>query len=372
MVTISFTGDILCSPRMTEACGKDYSSIFGKATKLGNCDYLVGNLETPVAGEALRYTHQRYCFNTPETILDALGECGFDLFTLANNHCMDRGEEGIVQTLQNCHDRGFETIGIYATQEERDRVFVKDFDGLRVAFINYTYGTNAFAHGNFLTHPYMVNLFQPEETRPGSIHLLNDYAQIEREVNAIYGEGEGYEYVAPYLDRLQDDIARAKAAADYVIVVMHSGSQYVQPVDAYSAYLAEKIKQWGADIIVGHHQHIVQESENKDGYLKIFCLGNFLYDQLIEGDGYYFDSPLFNVVFHLSLDKKENGEIEAKKSFSIYTTVKNEQGVPCPIDAYDVYRQKDEVYLAQTLVSFANLFAGEQLYTQVQERYELP
>jgi hypothetical protein len=71
--------------------------------------------------------------------------------------------------------------------------------------------------------------------------------------------------------------------------------------------LAEKIKEYGADIIVGHHQHLIQSCDTKDDYLKIFCLGNFINDQFIEGDGYYFDSPLYNAVFHLSLDKKEDG-----------------------------------------------------------------
>ncbi len=372
MVTISFTGDMMCSPRMTRVSHMDYSSVFDKAKKLATCDYLVGNLETPVAGEALQYTYQRYCFNTPASYLTAIKECGFDLVTLANNHCMDRGEEGIIRTLENCERAGLETIGVYATEADRHRIFIKELDGIRVAFINYTYGTNAFAHHTFLEHPYMVNLFQPEETLPGSIHLLNDYAQIAREVQTIYGEGKGYEYVRPYLEQLQDDISRAKREADYVIMVMHSGSQYVEEVDAYSRFLAEKIKEWGADLIVGHHQHIVQSCDTSDGYLKIFCLGNFLYDQIIEGDGYYFDSPLYSIVFHLALEKTADGSIVAKKSFSIYTTVKNAQGLPCPIDAYDVYRLKDEVYLKETLVSIANLFAGGQYYTDVQERYELP
>ena len=372
MVTISFTGDIMCSPRMTRLSHMNYSPLFAWAKKLAACDYLVGNLETPIAGELLKYTHERYRFNTPESYLTAIRECGFDLVTLANNHCMDRGEEGIIRTLENCQRAGLETIGIYATEEDRHRIFVKEFDGIRVAFINYTYGTNAFAHHTFLKHPYMVNLFQPEETLPGSIHLLNDYAQIESEVQAIYGEGEGYDYVRPHLEQLQDDMKRAKEEADYVIMVMHSGSQYVEEVDAYSKFLAEKIREWGADLIVGHHQHIVQSCDTSDGYLKIFCLGNFLYDQIIEGDGYYFDSPLYNIVFHLALERKEDGRVLAKKSFSIYTTVKNADGLICPIDAYDVYCQKDEVYLKETLLSIANLFAGGQYYTEVQERYELP
>lgn len=361
----------MCSPRMTDLSGKDYSELFSRAEKLKDCDYLVGNLETPIAGEDMKYTHERYCFNTPASYLTALKERGFDLLTLANNHCMDRGEAGILKTLEACKDAGLETIGIYATKEERDRVFVKSLGDIKVAFVNYTYGTNAFAHHTFLEHPYMVNLTQPEETLEGSVHLLNSYEKIAEDVERIYGSGEGYEYVRPYLDRLESDIKRAKQAADYVIMILHCGSQYIEAVDPYSSFLAQRIREFGADIIVGHHQHIIQSCDLSDGYTKIFCLGNFMDDQFIEGDDYYFDSPIYNAVFHLSLDKKPDGTVEAQKSFSIYTTVKNFEGLPCAIDSYDVFKQKDEVYLGQNILRAANLFAGSEKYTEVSERYEL-
>ena len=372
MAKISFTGDIMCSPNMTKIANGDYSSVFSRAYKLRDCDYLVGNLETPIAGEEMKFTHERWCFNTPESYLDSLKACGFDMFTLANNHCMDRGEEGIVKTLENCHAAGFETIGIYATQEERDALFIKEIDGIRVAFINYTYGTNAFAHHRFLEHKYMVNLSQPEETLDGSIHLLNSYEQISREVESIYTRGEGYKLVKPYLDQLESDVKRAKEAADYVVAVMHNGSQYIREIDSYSLFLAEKIKQFGADIVVGHHQHIIQSCmTDDDGYFKIFCLGNFMCDGKIAADGFYFDSPIFSAVFHLTLTRGEDGKIEAKKSFSIYTTVKDSAGMPCAIDSYDVYKTRDDTYLREMIVRHANWFAGSDKYTAVQEVYEL-
>lgn len=372
MADITFTGDIMCSPRMTTLANGDYSSVFNKAYKLKNCDYLVGNLETPIAGEELKYTYERYCFNTPDSYLDALKDCGFDLLTLANNHCMDRGEEGIRKTLEACKSKGFETIGIYATEEDRNTVFVKTLDGIRVAFINYTYGTNAFAHHRFLEHKYMVNLSQPEETLDGSIHLLNSYSQIASDVERIYARGESCDLVRPYLKQLENDIKRAKECSDYVIAVMHNGSQYIREIDPYSLFLAQKIKEFGADLIVGHHQHLIQSCDiGDDGYLKIFCLGNFMCDGRIDGDDYYFDTPLFNAVFHLSLSRRDDGTIGVKKSFSIYTTVKDAQGLPCAIDSFDVYAKRNETYLREKILRYANWFAGSEKYDRVMERYEL-
>lgn len=372
MVNISFTGDILPNERMNNILNGDYSKCFKKAGKLKNCDYLVGNLETPVAGKELIYTHERYCFNTPDGILDALKETGFDMLTLANNHCMDRGEEGILNTLESCRRYGFDTIGLYASAEERNRVFVKETDGIKIAFINYTYGTNAFAHGRFLEHPYMVNLFQPEETKKGSIHLLNDYKQIAEDVKRIYMEkSDEYEFAEPYLKQLESDIKKAKAEADYVIVIAHNGGQYIEKVDPYSIFIAEKIKEFGADIIVGHHQHIIQACDNTDDYLTIFCLGNFLYDNRICDGEDYFDKPSYNAVFHLGLSKNEQGKIETKKAFSIYTTMTDKNGVPIIIDSSDLFTIKDETHLFSDILHYANLFAGEEKYTNIQERYEL-
>ena len=122
---ISFTGDIMCSHKMLNVGAEDYSCMFAEIEdELKTADYLVGNLETPIAGKELLYTYERYCFNTSEIYLDALKKCEVDLLTLANNHALDRDEEGIVKTLDNCRSRGFDTIGIYKTKEERD--FISD------------------------------------------------------------------------------------------------------------------------------------------------------------------------------------------------------------------------------------------------------
>ena len=369
---ISFTGDILPSERINSIAKGDYLFCFSKDVKPKNCDYLVGNLETPIAGESLRYTHERYCFNTPEGLLDALKESGFDMLTLANNHCMDRGEEGIVNTLDNCARYGFDTVGIYKSEEDRNKPFIKEINGIRIAFINYTYGTNAFAHHRFLEHPYMVNLLQPEETKLGSIHLLNGYNEIADDLNRIYfDKSEEYEYAKSYLAQLENDIKSAKREADYVIAIIHNGGQYVEDVDPYNIFIAEKIKEFGADIIVGHHQHIIQKSDITDDYTKIFCLGNLFYDNRIDSDDCYFDKPLYNAVFHLSLTKNEQGKIEATQSFSIYTTMTDKRGLPVVINSADVYKIKPESHLKSDILHYANLFAGKEKYYEVKDRYEI-
>lgn len=372
MAKITIIGDMLCSPRMTEIANGDYGALFAKANKLKNCDYLIGNLETPIAGEALKYTYERYRFNTPTAFLDAIKDCGFDMLTLANNHCMDRGEEGLFNTIQTCKEKGFDVIGAYESAEERQKIFIKEIDGIKIAFLNYTYGTNAFAHGTFLENSYMVNLIQPEETKKGSIHLLNEYAQIREDVERIYsGENDEYLAVKPYLEQLERDIMLAREQSDFVIMLLHCGGQYIQEVDPYSIFITEKIRQFGADMVIGNHQHIIQSCDLTDGYLKVFCLGNFMYDHRVVCDGYYFDSPSYNAVLHLDLTKDETGKVEAEKSFSIYTTAFGDNGLPMAMDSADVFRIKNETYIKNQILSSANLFAGKQCYKEVEERYKL-
>lgn len=98
-----------------------------------------------------------------------LKKAGLNLLCLANNHIMDRGEQGILNTLENCRELGVDTVGAFKTANERNKIYVKNIGGIKVAFLNYTYGTNAFARHRYSEHKYMVNLFQPEESKEGSV-----------------------------------------------------------------------------------------------------------------------------------------------------------------------------------------------------------
>lgn len=366
---ISFTGDLLCYPSITEGLGGKYDFCFENGAKLKECDLLVGNLETPVAGEELKYTHERYCFNTPTEFIEAMKRCGFDLLTLANNHAMDRGEKGILKTLENCRRAGFDTVGMYATKKERDTLYIKELNGIRVAIINYTYGVNSFAHKRFFDHKYMVNMFQPEETLPGSIHLLNSNEEIGADLDRIYfGDGKEFELVKPYLEQLEDDIKRAKEEADCVIMVMHSGGQYNDEVDPYTRFIAQKIKEFGADIIVGHHPHIIQKSRVEDGYLTVFCLGNLLDDPVLVGEKDI--DHTFSAVLHLTIEKDEKGKVSIKRQFSIYRVTVNE-GIPQINDSYDLYTANPDPRLERDILHFANRFANTDGIKAVAERYDI-
>ena len=377
-VTISFTGDLLYQNPMNDLCktedGYDYMPLHKQVWgRLPDTDYLVGNLESPVAGSDIGgYTCERYCFNTPDSVLDALKKIGFDLLSLANNHAMDRGQEGILATLAACERAGIDHIGLYRTSEESQASFVRNIGGIRVGFVNATYGTNAFAHHRFLDadKKYMVSMTQPEETLPGSIHLLLDLDEIERKTHELY-DGPVSPLVAPYLQRLKEEIQRTKAQSDYVVMLLHSGGQYNTVPDAYTKMLAQKIKEYGADIIVCNHPHIILPSTlEEDGYFTAYCLGNLM-DMC---PGAEMDCPVnpdFSVVLNLTLCKQPDGSIQQHLSFRLFQLIfdENRQAAPHSVDTFDQWVKHPSDAYRQQILQYANCFMPGKNYDMPQAEY---
>lgn len=168
---ISFTGDIMAwIPQNRIAYRRDgynYSSTFTRVVPiLSESDVVVGNLETPIAGEKLGYTspYDETIFNTPIKFAKAIKEVGVNVVTLANNHCLDRGKEGLFNTVKNVRSVGLKTLGCYLTKEESDDSFVLDIDGCKLSLLSYTYGTNSQWRNNELKpeDDWCIDLFRKE------------------------------------------------------------------------------------------------------------------------------------------------------------------------------------------------------------------
>ena len=110
LIRITFVGDIMCERPLLKAYfmnkGYDFRPVFEATKKLFNeSDFVIGNLETVFAGKEVGYTNSLYSFNTPDEFLDALKESGIDLFLTANNHCLDRGIDGLKRTIHELDSR---------------------------------------------------------------------------------------------------------------------------------------------------------------------------------------------------------------------------------------------------------------------------
>lgn len=223
----------------------DFMHNFQDAKKYfaGN-DLVIGNLELTFGGPDRPYASFP-CFNTPDSFLDAVKDAGFTLLTTANNHSMDTGKAGLIRTLDKLDAYGIEHFGTYRSQEERDKIFYKDVNGIRFAFLSYTYGTNGIP----VPDSYLVNLIEEDTMVP--------------------------------------DIREARKNADVVVVMPHMGNEYESyPRDIFVDW-ADMMFEAGADIVLASHPHVLQKMEYRkvdhgngvhDGFL-IYSLGNFISSQ---------------------------------------------------------------------------------------------
>ena len=159
----------MCEEPLQKACrhgfSYDFDPLFDGCRKLfSESDYVIGNLETVFAGKEAGYTNQLYSFNTPDSFANALAKSGVDMVTTAQNHILNRDKPGLLRTLKVLDEVGVEHIGTYVSEEERNKVFVKEFDGYKVAFLNYVQSTNLDDSPFILDESeyYLVNLLMPQ------------------------------------------------------------------------------------------------------------------------------------------------------------------------------------------------------------------
>ena len=244
-------GDIMVHDRQLESAYRreaqsyDFSEWFAPLQPyLREGDLVVGNLETTLAGENLYFSGYP-AFNSPESLAVDLKEAGFHVVSTANNHCLDRGERGIVKTIEHLEAAGLYFFGTARTREERDRFLTLRKNGITVVFLAYTYGTNGIPIPE--GKDYMVNMLEE--------------------------------------DLIRRDIKKARDQADLLVVSLHWGHEYQREPYTGQQKLAEKIIGWGADLILGSHPHVLQPVEfirtpsGREGVVA-HSLGNLVSDQM--------------------------------------------------------------------------------------------
>lgn len=241
--TIIFAGDAMQHQSQLDASRRGiewaYDDCFARvAPWIKQADYAVVNLETTLAEK--NFTGYP-CFASPDAYAKALADAGFDLFLNANNHTLDRRDKGLRRTLDVLDSMRVDHIGTYTDKSARERniPFVRNINGFKVGFLNYTYGTNGIKiQGN----------------------VAVDY--IDR-------------------DKIAADIAATrKAGAELVVVLPHWGDEYHLVNNRNQASLAQYMLDNGADMVIGMHPHVIQPMEmrrHKDGLSPVvYSLGNFI------------------------------------------------------------------------------------------------
>ena len=328
----------------------DYSPTFQCVRALlKDADYTVGNLETTLAGAGAEYTNALCSFNTPDIFADVLADAGFNMLSTGNNHCLDRGVEGLRRTLDVLDAAGLEHVGTARTPEEAEKPFIRRIGGISIGFISSTYGTNADANRCFLSEEtaHSVLLSMPQESLPGSIRPLDPMETIAENV-AKLPPGD-----SPELAQIRKRIAAAKAAgAEYLICLMHSGGQYNPEPDAYTEMLVGKLIEYGADMIVGLHPHIIQKCGMRKGIPVFYCLGNFLTSDYLTWAQYH-PEQLNSILLKPVLRRIGGKVVMTRSKFSVTRSIRLPDGKWCAVPLYEQMMQaadpKEKDFLAAEL-----------------------
>lgn len=199
------------------------------------------NQETICAGEEFGLSHYPQ-FNGPTQILDAVANTGFNWLAASSNHSLDKGSDALLAELNYLHENypDISVTGAYRSEEESNQYIVREVNGIKVGLLGYTYGLNGIP--------------LPEDM-PWLVELINE-------------------------DQIQKDMEALSKISDVQIVSMHWGTEYHTEIEADQQALAQKMNEWGVEVIIGTHPHVIKPAEiiqgEKQDTLCYYSLGNFL------------------------------------------------------------------------------------------------
>jgi poly-gamma-glutamate capsule biosynthesis protein CapA/YwtB (metallophosphatase superfamily) len=243
-IEILLVGDLMLGRNVRSVVNKygsgDYRYLFANIKEtLTSADIVFGNLEGPISNVG-EDGGGRYSFRFSPTAIPAIKDAKFDVLSLANNHALDWGRDAICDSANRLMDKGIAPIGAGCNEKEANRPFIIEINGSRLAFMAFTeFGTWGAA----------------EIDKPGLSKWDTDY--ISNRVRSI----------------------KDLNGADVVFVSLHWGDEYQSRSSKEQQALGQLLIDVGADVIVGHHPHVIQEIERyKNGWI-IYSLGNFIFDQ---------------------------------------------------------------------------------------------
>ena len=257
--TIGMVGDVLLHNPIYRYSSFDFA-FEAVQEKMSGVDFLLANQESMPGGVELGLsTYPK--FNSPKHILPALQTAGVDMITLANNHTFDKGEVGVRKSIEHAREYGMPYVGAYNSFRDRKTERIVEVNGIKIGILAYTYGTN-----------------------------------VELDL-------KDKEYLVNYInkDRITREIAAIKPSVDVTIVSLHWGPEYSINTSDNQQQLAEHVANSGADVIFGHHPHVLQRYDEIGNTKVFFSLGNFYSAQP-------FDYTNFGGIARLSVTKEQTGD----------------------------------------------------------------
>ncbi len=238
-LVIQAIGDIAFTPHVDEFLlpnGNDYPFI-GLRTQLRSANFTIGNLEGPIAEGGIPYQGKQFVFRMRPSVAAILKHAGVELVSLGNNHTLDQGPSGLLETIQHLKAAGVDYAGAGENLDEARKPAILTRGGRTIGFLSYS-----------LTYP---EAFWATPSGPGTVF--------------------GHEHF------VRDDVRQLAKKVDIVIVAFHWGSEKQVAAKPYQRSLARIAVSAGADLVIGHHPHVVQGIEVIDGVPVYYSLGNGLF-----------------------------------------------------------------------------------------------
>ncbi len=243
-ITLVFTGDIMLDRGVEYIIeqNNDWKLPFLKIAQfIREADLAFGNLESVISDKGTK-VGSIYSFRADPQTIEGLVFAGFDVLCLANNHAFDYTSEALIDTIIRLKLADISSIGADMTEETAFAPLIKEVKDLKIAFLAYT----NLGYSNW---------------RAGS-------------------DSPGIAWISEEdLPQIQEDIEKAKQESDILIVSLHAGTEYEPEPDQFQKDFSRMAIEAGADLVIGHHPHVVQPYEQYQNGWIFYSLGNFIFDQ---------------------------------------------------------------------------------------------
>ena len=329
-ISISFVGDLIMLENQVKAGYNgsfyNFNKMFSYTNKyFENSDYTIGVLEGPCASGSYSVGNfndgKNVYLNYPKEFIDSIKGSGIDLVTISNNHILDKGLEGVKETVNNLNERGLDYIGY---KERYKIVTIKD---LKVGILAYTYGSN------YYTEDKLYKLDITNMIVPTTSHLFED---IKKSV-------------------INDFETLKKQNVDLIIVLPHMGSQFALKQNDMQKTWNKIFAENGASIIFGDHSHSVQPLEYIDDCFVVNSPGNFA-NQYTSNNG---DATS---IVNVYIDKKTKRIVNS--SIIPMFTNGDENGFYYSIPIYDILNNID-IYNSMSVNELKRIEEVQKLVTSV-------
>jgi len=398
MVKLTFLGDAMCDKPMADRLVRyqkipggeyDFSDSFAPVrSMLEKSDYVMVNLETPISQHKEMLTNGKWEFCTDISYAKALKENGVDYVATANNHCLDRGLQGIQTTIECLDTLGLDHSGTYLPGTPRKPLIVT-CGPLKLGILSYTYGTNAVTNKQYLSWSCRktVDLLQEQEGKLLPIDPLHWYlcrrpgGKIQRLRDALCckiwpenAKREWYEWETfnGYRKHLLAKDIRwiRKHGADKIAIFLHIGGQYNLKPNSFTQKMTRWLEKKKVDFIIANHEHVIHGSKWKNGRITTYALGNFL------GSTGVFDSPMdrqaeYSIAVHCYVDSdtKETRKVT-------YSVLKTVPGTDERLSVWPVYDllptlpDEEKARVTNEALACAERFSGDRKQ-ELEEEFEL-